>query len=99
MEKEYLEFIRQLMEQRGIGGIITRKELVGEMVRRYKPGAFHKPNSILRGGVETCLGRLRHNGFLEICGRGENKILKMLPDMSYLEFIAKYPTKYHANRK
>ena len=99
MEKEYFELIRQLMVCRGIGGIIVRRELINEMVRRYKPGAAHKPNAVLRGCADTCLSRLRFHGFLEMCGRGENKILKMLPAVDFFEFIAKYPTKYKACSK
>ena len=98
-EQDYYDSIRELMEQRGIGGVITRKELIEEMIKRDKPGQANAPNHTLRANADRCLSRLRFHGFLAPSSRGRNKILKILPNIDFLIFTAKYPTKYYADRK
>lgn len=97
-EEEYFELIRQLMRVRGIGGIITRKELVSEMTKRYKPGTS-KRNAPIHHCVDMCLSRLRYHGFLKSSGRGENIIEKLLPLMDFRKFSVQYLTKAQTEKK
>jgi hypothetical protein len=96
-EEEYFELIRQLMRVRGVGGIITRKELVSEMTKRYKPGTS-KMNGPIHHCVDKCLGRLRYHGFLKSIGRGESIIEKLLPVMDFRKFSVQYLTKVQTEK-
>ena len=95
MEKEYIELIKLLISERGIGCEITRKELVNEMIKRYKPASDSKYNSVIRGIVDRCLFRLRYYGFFESVERGKYKVVSKLPDLSYDDFIDQYPCLWH----
>lgn len=88
------------MRQRGIGGNIARAELIKEMAKKYNPAvSSYKVNSAIRSSADRCLCRLRFHGFLKICDRGSNEIIKLLPNIEFSDFVTKYPRKKYASRQ
>ena len=76
----YFGQIKKLMHEKGIGGIITRKELVRAAENYFNPRSNTKLASPVYNGVDKLLIYLRRTGFLASCGVGKNTILKIIPD-------------------
>src|SRR5574344_1562098 len=99
-EAEYFELIIAIIRVRGVGGKITRKELIQAMLRKYNPKITqtHAQRAI-RCFVDIALIRLRSYNFLKSSERGCNIILEPLPNIDFSDFSAKYPLKHAANRE
>lgn len=97
MGEQAFEFLKQIINKRNIGDIVTRAEIITMLISRYKPGPKDPANATLRSGTNPVFKEFIIRGTLERVGRGEYKILKHVPCMLNYKDFRKGPL--NENRK
>lgn len=95
----FFHTLRTLMLERGIDGIITRKEIVKEGNREYEPG-FGPRNGGIKSSTDRVIRYFREMGFIEKIGIGKYKVIKQIPDnyINLKEMRVDYPPQYETDR-
>lgn len=91
--------LRSLMLERGIDGIITRKEIIKEGNREYEPG-FGPRNGGIKSSTDRVVRYFREMGFIERIGVGKYRVIKQIPDKykNLKEMRVDYPPQYETDR-
>lgn len=76
MRKLYFEYVKELTQKRGIGGKLSRCELVIYGIKTYKPDAYDKKNTSIRSTTDKLLRDLKKMGYIRSTERGKNVIIK-----------------------
>lgn len=91
MGEQTFEFLKQVINERSIGDIVTRAEIIAMLIQMYKPSPKDQANASLRSGTSQVFNELIIRGTLERIGRGKYKILKYIPYLLNYKDFRKIP--------
>lgn len=87
MKKEYYNFIKDIMQEKGVGAIIKRKDLIKFGIKTYNPDAYSALNGTIRGNADRIIKMLCANKYLKRIKKGEYQIIKIIPlELNFVDF-------------
>lgn len=91
MGEQTFEFLKQVINERNIGDIVTRAEIIAMLILKYRPSPKDTINATLRSGTNPIFNELIIRGILERVGRGKYKILNYIPYLLNYKDFRKVP--------
>lgn len=87
MRTRCFNYVKALMEQRGIDGKISRRELILRGLKVYDPDAYSKKQQSIRTTVDKVLRDLSKTGYLRVIERGKYEINALASSSFTVEYL------------